>query len=143
MSDATAFHMACKAAYLFKRYYGDYPTRIGLDRLTRFREYVATHGVYLTIIEPDPLERLRQPLLVQEVSDDLLPQEVYYKRTLISIDMLLFIDPIAHALDGTHVPMAKPDAVWCQWEDSEPVKMSLWFSENGYDAIIWDSKEPA
>lgn len=105
MSDATAYRMVRKAASLFKQYYGDYPTRIGLDRLTRFREYVATYGASLTIIEPDPLEHLYwHPLVaLQEVSDNLL-SHVYYKRATISIDMLLFIDPVAHALDGTHVP---------------------------------------
>ena len=134
--------MIRKAAHLFKRYYGDYPTRIGLDRLTRFREYCSMYGTVLTIIEPDPLELLHwHPLVaVQEVSDT-TPMHFRAKRTDIKIDMLLFIDPVAHALHGTHVPLARPDEVWCQWEDSEPVKMSIWFSENSYDAIIWDSKE--
>ena len=136
--DEIAYRMAWKAAHLFRKWFGNFPEHIGLDYRTRYREFTRERGDnMLTIIEP-VLTPVTAPLASLEMLA--APSSFSMQYTSIRIDPLLFPDRAAAQASGMRVYLRVPDAVWCK-RGEVTARLSLWFTESGWDAIMWDTWE--
>lgn len=129
-----SYRMALIAAYLCKQHFGAYPERIGLDWYSRMDEYANAMGrPYLEIKE-----------LVGPVPEHWTPEtQLTLKKVFIAIEPAVF-GSLAY-VPGTPVIQYPPDhraqeEVICEYAGNAAF-MSIWFSSNGYDVVIWDDME--
>jgi hypothetical protein len=124
----TAHDMVEVASRLFKQQYGVWPDRIGLDWFTRMGEYAAQYGETYVANE-----------LLREVKSWTPDTIVTYERVAIKIVPAVFEELTKHPLTGlVQKPSKGRDEVLCGRGDIT-VFMTIWFSENGHDAIMWDT----
>ena len=133
----TIQHFIQTAARVFKRFYGVYPSRMGLDYFTRLKEFGALHYVD-TYGWVEPRGGIRT-IEYASFPDALAP--ITMERVWIKIEPALF-EPLRYtAHTNMLIQQAKGrDEVLCAWDEIS-VHMSLWFTEHGYHAIVWDGLE--
>lgn len=121
----TAGRMVEKAARLFKQHYGQWPTRIGLDYFTRMIEFAKQYGYWYTTIEPvGPLPEQPEQILFERVGIEVVP----------AIFEQVSCDPRTGRFQR---PTRGRNEVLCERDDIR-VFMTIWWTEQGEHAIIWD-----
>lgn len=124
----TARRMVEKAARLFKERHGQWPARVGLDYFTRMIEFAKQYGYWYTLIEPTSLPP----------SAELLYAPVTYERVTIEIVPAIFEQVSCDPRTGRFQrPTRGRNEVLCERDDIR-VFMTIWWTEQGEHAIIWD-----
>lgn len=123
------------AAKVFKRFYGTYPERLGLDMFTRMKQYNKLHFF--------EYYHWQETHLVEQLTP-IWQWSTYSERIKVKIDPAVFgkIEcylgtPIA---DLNKKPERGYDEVICEGNGIS-VFMTLWFTESGYHSIIWDKEK--
>ncbi len=122
------------AAKTFKRHYGTYPERIGLDYFSRMQAFnELPYFEHYCWQEMQPIPSPVDPEKWQDLT-------VTYERVQIKIDPAVFEKVRYAPLTNLAIkPEIGRDEVICEGSGVK-VFMTLWFTEQGYHAIVWDKE---
>ncbi len=123
------------AAKTFKRHYGAYPERIGLDYFSRMQAF--NELPYFEYYGWQEIQPIPSPIDPEKWRDLM----VTYERIQIKIDPAVFEQIRYTRLTRLVIkPEKGHDEVICEGSGVK-VFITLWFTEQGYHAVVWDEQQ--
>lgn len=135
--DSVAYELVWVAARLFRRFYGDWPQRVGLCAETRYPQYVrARGGHWLDVFEAPPT--MLSTLLTLDDLRERPPEPIRPRH--IAIEIAPIVTTHWNSETRRLEVERRPDDVWCSWGE-DIAHFSVWLTAHGHHAILWEGDE--